>query len=548
MGQIIYKINTGTPNFTVHIEPSVSPDQVQTALGTYAFTGITTGTYSISIIDSNGCFGFKNNIIVGSNALEITFNDITYADLIIDGSSSNVTDWNTFFSLPSSGTSFTNVTVTGNTVLLFGGAGIKVNDSLFSDPNGYGANLISFVDNASCITSLGYNVFGNDSYFGCTGLTTVSLPACTSIGSYYNPTGSQGCAFCGATSLINVNLPSLIMTAGGCNFCSCTSLSSISLPLVQHISNSDFNSCTELTSINLPSCIDLGANLLDNSIFTNISGNNITLTVPEFLMYCNNNTPDGDIQTLQSNNTVTVLTASATALNISFIDISYADLIISGSSSNVSNWNTYFNLPSSGKSFDSVKVFGNTVSLYGGSGITLSNSFENYGYGSGLIRFIDNANCIIGLNYDVFGADNYGGCTGLTTVSLPACTSIGEDNMCCTFSGTISLSNVYLPSLITLSGFNNFTGCIGLTSIYLPLVQNIVGYTVFDGCTGLTTIYIPSCTNLGPDVGNNNIFAAISGNNITLTVPSALMTCDSGNPDGDIVALQGSNTVTVVTV
>ena len=63
MAQIIYKINTGTPDFTAHLEPSVSPDQVQNALGTYSFTDIAADTYSITIIDSNGCIGFKDNII-----------------------------------------------------------------------------------------------------------------------------------------------------------------------------------------------------------------------------------------------------------------------------------------------------------------------------------------------------------------------------------------------------------------------------------------------------------------------------------------------------
>jgi hypothetical protein len=41
------------------------------------------------------------------------------------------------------------------------------------------------------------------------------------------------------------------------------------------------------------------------------------------------------------------------------------------------------------------------------------------------------------------------------------------------------------------------------------------------------------------------MFYNISGETITLTVPSALMTCNSGNPDGDIQYLQANNTVTI---
>ena len=64
----------------------------------------------------------------------------------------------------------------------------------------------------------------------------------------------------------------------------------------------------------------------------------------------------------------------------------------------------------------------------------------------------------------------------------------------------------------------------------------------------LTTINLPSCINLGKTVGYDNVFDSILGNTITLTVPSALTTCNSGNPDGDIQYLQANNTVTIVTV
>lgn len=40
----------------------------------------------------------------------------------------------------------------------------------------------------------------------------------------------------------------------------------------------------------------------------------------------------------------------------------------------------------------------------------------------------------------------------------------------------------------------------------------------------------------------------ITGKTITLTVPAALMTCNGGNPDGDIAYLQANNTVTVIQV
>jgi len=75
-----------------------------------------------------------------------------------------------------------------------------------------------------------------------------------------------------------------------------------------------------------------------------------------------------------------------------------------------------------------------------------------------------------------------------------------------------------------------------------------VGNVCFSNCTALTTISLPSCTALGTTTGDNFVFSTIIGNTITLTVPSALMTCNAGNPDGDIVYLQANNTVTVITI
>jgi len=49
------------------------------------------------------------------------------------------------------------------------------------------------------------------------------------------------------------------------------------------------------------------------------------------------------------------------------------------------------------------------------------------------------------------------------------------------------------------------------------------------------------------DVKNYDyVFTNIAGQTITLTIPSALMTCNGGNPDGDIQYLQANNTVTII--
>ena len=116
-------------------------------------------------------------------SLSLTFDDILYADLMISGSSSNVTDWNAFFNLPASGTPFTNVMASGNIVSLYGGSGITLMDGLFDNING--THLISIVDDSNCIISAGISVFGNSiNGFGCPNLSVANLPSLTTAGDY----------------------------------------------------------------------------------------------------------------------------------------------------------------------------------------------------------------------------------------------------------------------------------------------------------------------------------------------------------------------------
>lgn len=232
--------------------------------------------------------------------------------------------------------------------------------------------------------------------------------------------------------------------------------------------------------------------------------------------------------------------APVLALRLLFSNISEVDAIV-GDSSNVSDWNTFFDLPAFGTPFTSVSVTGNEVKLYGGSGINLKDSlFGDSGFGLELLEINDDAGSIVSAGYDVFGNDNGSGCTNLTTVYLPELLTAGD--LC--FLGTINLINVSMDKVTSMEN-DCFNGSSALSQISFPALTSI-GSSCFNG-TILDTINIPSCTNLGATVGLDNVFIYITGNTITLTVPAALMTCNSGNPDGDIQYLQANNTVTIIT-
>jgi hypothetical protein len=91
----------------------------------------------------------------------------------------------------------------------------------------------------------------------------------------------------------------------------CTNLISVSLPNCTFIADGAFFSLinNSLSTISIPSCSSLGNTTGNDNVFTPNVGNTITLTVPIALMSAQGpGIPDGDIQYLQANNTVTVIT------------------------------------------------------------------------------------------------------------------------------------------------------------------------------------------------------------------------------------------------
>lgn len=184
------------------------------------------------------------------------------------------------------------------------------------------------------------------------------------------------------------------------------------------------------------------------------------------------------------------------ALELTYNDI--ADVPVADASS-VSDWNTFFALPTNGTPFTSVVVDGNVVKLYGGGSITLRYGYfydDRIGGPNRNIKFYDYAGCIIALDEGAFGHLNVAGCL---------------------------ISEVYLPNCLA------------------------VGFAAF-AYARLTILNIPKCSSLGGSVLADEVFYDFTGGTVTLTVPASLMTCNGGNPDGDIQYLQANNTVTIVEV
>ena len=87
------------------------------------------------------------------------------------------------------------------------------------------------------------------------------------------------------------------------------------------------------------------------------------------------------------------------------------------------------------------------------------------------------------------------GCSGLTSLTLPA--GITEISYCA-FEGCSGLTSLTLPAGITSIGNYAFKGCSGLTSLTLPAGITYIGYEAFRGCSGLTSLTLPAgITSIG---------------------------------------------------
>ena len=89
---------------------------------------------------------------------------------------------------------------------------------------------------------------GNDAFYGCSGLTSITIPnSVTSIGSS---------AFYGCSGLTSITIPESVKSIGVGAFRGCSGLTSITIPnSVTSIEDFTFSGCSGLTNITIPDSI-----------------------------------------------------------------------------------------------------------------------------------------------------------------------------------------------------------------------------------------------------------------------------------------------------
>ncbi|MBR7012610.1 MAG: leucine-rich repeat protein [Muribaculaceae bacterium] len=401
---------------------------------------------------------------------------------------------------------------------------------------------VTYCGTSYSVTSIGNNAFwscagltsvtipnsvtsiGNSAFSGCTGLTSVIIPnSVTSIGNY---------AFASCSNLTNLTISSSVSAISEGIFLSCTELTNVTIPnSVTAIGDYAFKNCTTLTSVNIPNSVtSIGSYAFSDcsSLTSMIIPNSVTTIGPVAFDRCSSLTSVtiGNSVTAISNSmfsgcsgltSVTIPNSATSIGNYAFnncrglTSISIPNSVTSIGNSAFSNCSglTSISIP------NSVTAIGNCVfdrcdSL---TNITVESGNSTYDSRNNCNAIIETAsntlvigckNTIIPSTVTAIGNYAFQNCIGLTNISIPnSITTIGNY----AFQNCTTLTSVNIPNSVTSIGTYAFSDCSGLTSVTIGNSVTTIGNYVFFGCSGLISLTIPkSVTSIG-----YGLFAHCSG-------------------------------------
>ena len=310
-------------------------------------------------------------------------------------------------------------------------------------------------------TTYSVTSIGSCAFWGCTGLTSITIPnSVTSIGSY---------AFRECSGLTSITVPNSVTSIGDGAFYDCTGLTSVTIGnSVITIGNNAFSDCTGLTKLT----IEDGTEKLSLGYVTSVPSG-LFCDCPLKELYLGRSLsykylPFPSLSTLKS----VTIGNSVTSIDIPFFDCTRLTEV------NISDLSAWCKID-----FDS---FGANPLLY-------ANKLKLNG---AEIKDLVIPNDITEIKNYAFN-----GCSGLTSITIP--NSVNEiGNMA--FYGCTGLTSITIPNSVTSIGSYAFRDCSGLTSITIPNSVTSIGSYAFRDCTGLTSITIPnSVTTIGYDAFDN---------------------------------------------
>ena len=488
------------------------PDSV-TSIGAYAFsgcTGLTSVTIPDSVIGSIGDYTFKGctrlaSVTIGDSVTSIgayAFEDCTGLITVTIGSGVTSIGSQAFYGC----TGLTSVTI-GNGVTSIGSgafsdcsnltsvyfnakecADFKENSNVFSNAGKKAEGMtITFGKNVQNIPSYlcyrseynsytkkydyspdyapkvkeiiienGVQHIGDYSFYGCTGLTSVTIPDsvtgigisafrdCTGLAEVlYNAKAVEDLQYSYDGGVFqNVGRDLQVVIGDGVEripaylFSGCTGLTSVTIGNgVTSIGNYAFDSCTGLTSVEIPNSVTS----IGNYAFDICTG----------------------LTSVAIGNSVTSIGGYAFRGCSSLSSVTIPDSVIGIGDSAFRGCTglTSVTIPDSVTSIGEDAFYGCT----GLTSVTIGNSVTSVG------------------NYA------FSGCTGLTSVTIPDSVigSIGDY----TFKGCTRLASVTIGDSVTSIGAHAFEDCTGLTSVTIGSGVTSIADYAFYGCTALTEVY-----------------------------------------------------------
>ena len=314
------------------------------------------------------------------------------------------------------------------------------------------------------MTSIGYSAF-----WGCSGLTSVTIPnSVTSIGDY---------AFSGCSGLTSVTIPNSVTSIGNGAFTGCSGLTSVTIPnSVTRIGYRAFYSCSGLTSITIPNSVTS----IGSHAFSFCSGLT-SVTIPNSVT----SIEDGTFNDCSGLTSVTIPNSVTSIGGDAFWGCSGL---------------TSITIPNSVTSIGE-RAFRGCSGL---TSVTIGNSVTSIGnyafYGCSSLTSITIPNSVTSI-----GGRAFYGCSGLNSISVEnGNTNYDSRNNCNAIIETASntliagCKNTTIPNSVTSIGNYAFSACSGLTSVTIPNSVTSIGAYAFWYCSGLTSVTIPnSVTSIG---------------------------------------------------